>query len=325
MTSATAELAVVLVTANGFASLRRTVRYLRQQTARDRIELVLVGPRENSFADLEPQTLDGFAAWRTLTIGAIDEVERAFGAGVAATSAPVVALLENHVYPAPGWASAILNAHQGPWAAVGSVIRNANPETASSWVEHLLTYGFHDESAAGGEVERVSRNNTTFKRAVLMEFGDRLPDSLARDGGLLDELQRGGHRFYRESQARLQHLNPSRLGPVLVLRVLSARAAAATRAHTGRWSAGRRLLYVAASPMFPVLRLRALWPHLRAHPDRRVLPRIAPLLALALLLDAFGQALGFALGAGDSAERAAIYDLDRHRFLCAADRARFAA
>jgi len=318
------ELAVVLVTADRGATLRRTLRHLREQTACERIELLLVGPDEASFGDLGPSALAGFAGCRTLAVGSIREVERALGAGVAAATAPLVALLENHVYPEPGWAAAILRAHKGPWAAVGSVICNANPTTATSWVEHFLSYGFHDESASGGEVARVSRNNATFKRAVLVNFGDRLPDVLARDGGLLEELQRHGHRFYLEPQARLRHLNLSRLGPMLMLRVLSARAAAATRARTGDWSLARRVLYVAASPTFPLLRLRALWPRLRSHPARQVLLRIVPLLALALLLDAFGQALGFALGAGESAERAGRYDLERQPYLSAADRAFFA-
>ncbi|MGH9817451.1 MAG: hypothetical protein ACRD6I_15375 [Candidatus Acidiferrales bacterium] len=206
---------------------------------------------------------------------------------------------------------------------MGSVICNANPETATSWVEHFLSYGFHDESSSGGEVSRVSRNNTTFKRTILEAFADRLPDALARDGGLLDELQRRGQRFYLEPKARLLHLNLSRLGPMLMLRVFSARAAAATRARTGGWSLGRRLLYVAGSPVFPLLRLRTLWPRLRKHPARNVLPRIAPLLTVALVLDAFGQALGFAFGAGHSAERAGRYDLERQPYLSPMDRARF--
>jgi hypothetical protein len=324
MRTASPELSVVLVTGDRFKSLRRTVRHLRQQTVCDRIELLIVGPDETSFRDLEPEAVAGFAGWRTIAAGPMREVERAHAVGILAASAPVVALLENHVYPDPEWAGAILRAHEGPWAAVGSIIRNANPATAASWVEHFFSYGFDDESASGGEVARVSRNNSTFKRALLTALGDRLGDVLARDGGLFEELQGRGHRFYLEPEARMQHLNTSLVGATLTLRWLSARAAAATRARTGNWSRARRLLYVAASPIFPLLRVRALWPRLRSHPARHVLPRIAPLFAVALVVDAFGQALGFALGPGDSAERAGRFDLFREPYLCAADRARFA-
>lgn len=55
------------------------------------------------------------------------------------------------------------------------------------------------------------------------------------------------------------------------------------------------------------------------------MPVIAPLLALALVLDAVAQATGFAFGAGRSAVKAGLYDLDREPHLDAADRARFMA
>ncbi len=322
--NAAPELSVVLVTADRFATLRRTVRYLRQQEGRERIELLLVGPDATSFDDLEPAAVAGFCAWRTFAVGPIREVERAEAMAIAAARAPVVALLENHVFPAPGWATAILRAHAGPWAAVGCVIRNANPETATSWVEHFFSYGFDDEAAPGGEVSRVSRNNSTFKREVLTAFGDRLPDVLARDGGLLGLLRTQGYRFYLEPRAVLEHLNTSRVGPTLTLRLFSARASAATRARTEGWSGARRALYVAASPLFPLLRVRALWPRLRVHPRRDVLPRIAPLFAVALGVDAVGQAMGFAFGAGDSAERAGRFDLVRLPYVREAERAQFA-
>jgi hypothetical protein len=110
---------------------------------------------------------------------------------------------------------------------------------------------------------------------------------------------------------------------MLTLRLHSARASSATRARTGKWSAGRRMLYVIASPVFPLLRLRTLWPRLSRPPLRKQLLRISPLLAVALLVDAIGQASGFALGEGKSALKAGRYDLDREPFLTAADRAEF--
>lgn len=317
------KLTVIMATPHRCAALKRPLRHLRDQTIREHIELVLLGPEESSFDDLDPSVVAGFARCRTLAVGPIVEVERAFAPGIEVATAPVVALLENHVYPVPGWGEAIVRAHEGPWEVVGNVITNANTATATSCVEHLLSYAFHDEQAPAGEVERVSRNNSTYKRTALTAFGDRLPDLLARDGGLLEELRRGGARFYREPQARLGHLNPSRMGAMLRLRLHSARASSATRARTGQWSPGRRLLYVAASPLFPLLRIRALWSRLWSSRLPQGLPRVMPLLLLALLVDAAGQAIGFAFGEGASALTAGRYDLDREPFLTAADRNEF--
>jgi hypothetical protein len=323
MSPETPQLTVIMATPGHWATLKRPLRFLHDQTNRDKIELILLGPVEEAFRGLDPDLVSGYARCLTLPVGPIEEVERAFAPGIEAATAPVVALLENHVYPVPGWGAAVVNAYRGPWSVVGCVITNANRATATSWVEHMLSYIFHDECAPTGEVPRVSRNNTTYRRERLTAFGDRLPDVLARDGGLMEELKRQGARFYREPGAQMAHLNPSRTGSMLRLRLHSARASSSTRARTGGWSVARRWLYVAASPSFPFLRLRALWPRLWSPPVRQELLRISPLLILALGVDAVGQALGFALGEGDSARIAGIYDLDRAPYLTASDRAEF--
>jgi hypothetical protein len=316
------ELSIVLVTPSTIAPLRGTLDHLQRQTVRDRIELVLVGPHPDSFDDVDPTSLRGFAGWTTVAAGTIREAERASAAGVAKARAPLVALLENHVFPEAGWAQAVMQAHRGPWAAVASVIDNANPTTSSSWVEHLLSYGFHDGSVTGGEVARPSRNNLTWKREVLVGFGDRLAELLKRDGGLVEEVGRSGGRWWRESSARLLHLNVSLLVPTLALRVHSARASAAKRARVEGWTAARRWLYVAGSPAFPLLRVRALMQRLRARGEHAVPKRTWPLFGVVLLFDSLGQAIGFAFGAGESAERAGRFDLDRLSYVTKADRAR---
>ncbi len=323
MNTSVPELTVIMATPKRCATLKRSLRFLQKQTIRDRIELILLAPTDSSFDDLDPSLIAGFSRCHKMAVGPIDEVERAFAPGIEAASAAVVALLENHVYPEPSWGEAIVRAYRGPWTIVGCVISNANLSTATSWVEHLMSYVFHDELAPSGEVERVSRNNSTFRREALTAFGNRLADMLARDGGLMEELKHRGARFYREPQARMTHLNPSLIGAMLNLRLHSARASSATRARTGEWSPGRRLVYVAASPLFPLLRIRALWSRLWSPPVRRQLLRITPLLLLALLVDAVGQALGFAFGEGNSALTAGRYDLDREPYLTAADRAEF--
>jgi hypothetical protein len=150
-----------------------------------------------------------------------------------------------------------------------------------------------------------------------------LSDVLARDGGLMEDLKKKGARFYREPLARMSHLNPSLPGSMLRLRLQSARASSSTRARSGNWSPLRRAIYVLASPLFPLLRIRALWSRLWSPPVRSELPRIAPLLLLALLVDAIGQATGFAFGEGNSALNAGQYDLDREPYLTPADVAEF--
>lgn len=313
-------MSVVLVTPDRFATIRRTVRFLRAQTVRPRLELILVGPSGDGLAEHEARELDGFFSVQQLAVGPIDNVDRAAARGIARAAAPIVALVEDHAFPDAGWAEALIDAHRGPWAAVGSVVLNANPESPLSWTNLILAYGFWTEPVTGGETAHVSRHNISFKREVLAEFGDGLEALMGRDGGLLQRLQQRGHRFYLEPAARIYHANPSLLASTVELRFNGGRLYGATRARTENWSATRRLLYVAGSPLIPVMRGRPLF--------RKVLaargPKSAglyPAFLMGLALDGLGQAVGYALGPGDTARRLADFEVDRLRHVTGRDRA----
>jgi predicted dehydrogenase len=310
-------IAVVVVTPDSFGTIRRTVRHLRAQTVRDRIELILVGPTGEDLRDRDASDIDGFASVLDIAVGSIDNVDKAAAHGVFASRAGVVALVEDHAYPEPEWAEALLDAHKGPWAAVGSVVLNANPESSLSWTNLLLAYGSWVEPVERGETRSVSRHNISFKRSALAAYGRDLIEMMGRDGGLLQRMLARGDRFYLEPRARIRHANPSRLSATLTLRLNGGRLSGATRARVERWSIAKRMAYVAGAPLFPFLRARLLRRKISA---AGLFPRAFPSIVMGLALDGIGQAIGFLLGAGDTARKLADFEVDRLRHVTAADR-----
>ena len=121
-----------MVTPGSFEMLRQSLGHLREQTARERLELVLVGPSRDGFETIEPE-LEGF--WGHQVVEACDfrTTGTALARGFRASNGPVVGYVEEHSFPQPGWAEAMIEAHRGPWAAVGVGMMNANPESALSW------------------------------------------------------------------------------------------------------------------------------------------------------------------------------------------------
>ncbi|MFN2433451.1 MAG: hypothetical protein ABR599_11675 [Gemmatimonadota bacterium] len=105
-----------------------------------------------------------------------------------AASAPVVAFGEDHSFPEPGWAEALLQAHRGPWAAVGPSIVNANPATAVSWATLLTSFGRWLELDASGPADAIAWHNSAYKREVLLGLGDELEPLLEVEGLLQAEL-----------------------------------------------------------------------------------------------------------------------------------------
>ena len=316
-------LSVVLVTPGRFAMVRRTVRHLRDQSIADRIELVLVAPSASTFDDVEPGELDGFAGVVRVETGSpILCVNRASAPGIRAASAPIVALVEDHAFPVPGWAESLIQAYRGPWSAVGMAMANANPFGGLSWTNILIAYGRWLEPDRGFEVDSLPGHNVSYRREVMLElFGDRLEAMMARDSGLHQEMRAKGHRMYVEPGAEVAHLNPSQLGATATLRFQAGRLYGGNRAVRERWPLWKRLLYIATSPLIPFVRFSRFYrDFFRAGaPQRRLWPRIAPALLYGLALDGAGQALGYAFGPGATRERLARFEIDRWRHLSRRD------
>ena len=116
-------LTVVLVAADGYAGVRRVVRHVRDQTIAGQIEVLLIAPDESDAAPFDAAETAGLHSSRVITTGGpIPDVDAAAAHGIRASAAPVVASVEDHAYPEPTWAAALLDAYRapgGPWAAVG--------------------------------------------------------------------------------------------------------------------------------------------------------------------------------------------------------------
>ncbi|MGH7896864.1 MAG: glycosyltransferase family 2 protein, partial [Candidatus Binatia bacterium] len=133
-------MSVVLATPGDFRMLRATIGHLLAQTARARLEIVLVTPAADRLG-LDAAELAPFAAVQVVATGSMRSKASANAAGVRRARAEVVALAEDHCFPEPEWAAALIRRHAEPWAAVGPVISNANPATLISWSDLVVNYG----------------------------------------------------------------------------------------------------------------------------------------------------------------------------------------
>jgi predicted dehydrogenase len=317
------ELSVVLVASTGFGSVSRVVQYLTRQTITASIELILIGPSREVLSKEAQPWASRFHSIQVLEDRHITNVDVAAALGIRAARAPVVATVEDHAYPDPNWAAAILRAHGGPYVAVGSTFRNANPSSLLSWANLLLSYGEWSEPVTGGETTSISRHNVSYKKRALTDLED-LEQLFGRGGALFDKLRRNGGKFYLASDAIVEHVNFSRLIPTLWLRVGAARLSAARRASKEKWTVARRAIYVVGGVLIPLLRARLLVGKVLAPLPHISRAKLALALLLGCVLDAAGQVIGFALGAGKTAERLADAERHRERFLTNYDRSMLA-
>ena len=200
-------------------------------------------------------------------------------------------------------------------------MHDANPRTAISWVNLLLDYGDWAAPAAPGEQDELPGNNGAYRRAALLQFGDRLDELLDVESVLQREMRRRGQRLYLEPAARVVHLNCSQPGAGLAVQWLAGRLYGARRAREEGWSRFRRLAYILAAPLILLKRLTQLLARLqrrgwRERPIRQLLPGLTWLLAAA----AAGEAAGYLVGDGDARRRMLPFELYRRRYLVRRDR-----
>jgi hypothetical protein len=251
-------ISVILLTPDRYETVRRTIRHLRAQTIRRRLELLLVAPSARNLG-LDEAAVQEFQQFRVIEVGEIKRPAAAKAQAVQQASAPIVAFAEVHCSPEPRWAAALLLAHEQGWAAVGPVMRNANPGTAVSWAGLVLNYGCCLRASASPSATSLPWHNISYRRDPLLEYGDDLASRLIAEGLLLDELRAKGHKLCFEPAAETNHVNISLLSSWVRHTFWGGRLFAALRAEKKQWSWWRRLLYIGGSPLIPLLRLwRAL-------------------------------------------------------------------
>ena len=238
-------LSVVLAT-DVYETIEPVVRALRAQTVHAELEVVLVTPDPEAL-ESHVASLDDFAVVRVVEIESLVPMALARAAGVRAATSPIVYVGETHVFPEPGWAEALIEAHAGPWGAIVPGFGNANPESALAWAAFLADYGAWLSVLPPRELTWAPTYNTAYKRAALLEL-EPLETMLTTGEGLIVGLRASGRRFAFEPSARVDHANVARPRHWVVERYLGGLLTPTAGCRAGRGDAARVCRRLAAHP-----------------------------------------------------------------------------
>lgn len=307
-------LSSILITPDVYATIAKTMQYLRAQTIAKQMELVIVAPSADRI-HIPPEDEASFHSIKIAEINEFGSLAVARAAGVAAASAPVVAFNEDHSFPEPGWAAALLDAHRRGYAGVAPEMKNANPGSTLSWAALFLHFGGAVEPGTGFETSHpAASHNMSYTRAALLEVGDRLTELMLAELFLHEELRSRGHRFWVEPAAATKHVNLSRIRPALIHAWTGGRMYGGLRREFGAWPLARRIVYAGGSPIIPLLRLKRVLPLLRrTDAGRRLIPRVLPTMAVILSVHAAGEAFGYLFGMGKTRISYSEFETRRER------------
>lgn len=302
-------LSVAVVAGAQRRRMQRMLHCLAGQTIAGQVEVIVVDTRPDASAwQLPAAPPVRVLPARSSTFGKARE------AGVVAAQAELIAFLEDHCYPAPDWAEAVVSAFRGQVAAVGYAFENANPRSRNSRIAMLATYG-EWVAPRGGGVTALPGNNVAYRREVLLAEGADLPAMLEADFNLHARLRRRGFTLSVESQARVAHENDESFLNALRSSFAYSRILATRRAAFEGWTRRRRLSYalgiIAGAPLVRLLgAVGGTW---RRPKELGRLVVYSPAILGIYLTSAIGETFGYVCGAGNAAAQMAHWEVDAPR------------
>jgi glycosyltransferase involved in cell wall biosynthesis len=225
--------------------------------------------------------------------------------GVRRARAPIVAFLEEHAWAMPGWAEAVLEAHAGPWAAVGPEMICGNPGAGLNALLEAVYYPLWSPPAVEGEMSDVGHHNSAYKREVLTRYGELLEALMYPEELLVRRLHRDGYRLYLQPAMKVLHFYETYLRSTCLVNYLSHRGIEAGTDTVEQRSFWRRAWRFVILPFSPFRRALKLWQTLRRHRPGK-LPyfwRGLPVAFVANVAAALGGMVGLVFGMQDTAVR----------------------
>src|SRR3990167_2040318 len=308
-TSDRPEMSVVIVTPDTYGTIKKTVECLKAQAVKHKLELVIVALSTDDF-EVNPEELEDFHGFQVVQPGEITSYGQALAAGVKSASAPIVVFSEDHVFPAPLWAEALIESHKNNWAAVGPVICNKNPESSIGWADILIGYSQWLYPNDVGEMDHLPGHNSSYKRNILLEYGPELERLLEAESVLHWDLVSKGYKLYLEPEAKIFHLNFGVLPAFLKIHMYMGRTFAASRCQS--WSRLKRISFTFGSLLIPFVRFYRITRNYSGCLGLlKSKPQVYPILASGLLVSAVGEMMGYVSGAGDSVRKTFEYHFHR--------------
>lgn len=290
------DLSVVVASVNGWEVLEPTLKALDSQPERAFMEVVVVdavGGETRARLRAHQPPVEVIEAGRM-------PIPNLRHLGVCRTKGKIVAILEDHGQVAPDWAASVLEAHKGPWAAVGGAVENGKRGLVNRAV-FFCEYTPYMKPVPEGEATDLPGNNIAYKRPHLMRHAKVLAQG-KWESWINDGLRADGVRLASTNSVVVHHIKPFRFGYFVVQRFHFARSYAGMRRVDQ--SIPIRLVYGFGSLALPAL--------LMARVTKTVLTKkrnlgwfllTSPLVAFFLTVGAVGEMVGYLFGPGASLDK----------------------
>jgi hypothetical protein len=218
--------------------------------------------------------------------------------GINHTRGALVALTVDHCTVEKDWCARIVEAHEGPYAAVGGGLEKGDQaDTAVNWAVHLYdycSYGYYQSPVRRGSARELSDCNVSYKRTVLNAMQDRWSDGFNVPLVNRTLLAAGETLWFSPELLVYQHRSIN-FRPAASIAFRRGRAFASARVR--RFGPRQRLVYTLLCPLLPVKQIGKLI--VNTLPKKihiNAVMRAFPFVVLFATLWSWGEFLGLLAG-----------------------------
>lgn len=287
----TPALSVVVASVNGFPYLGQCLDALARNAPEAQVVVA-----DWTDEETRARVRDGWPGVELLSFEEPMAVPQLRAAGIAASSAPYVAVIEDHCVVHRDWSRAIVAAHEAGYPVVGGPVRNAAGRLRD-WAAFFVEYAPFMEPLPAGEAAGLTGMNVSYDRRAI-EAMQPLLDEGRWESWLHPHLAREGFRFRADPAIALDHVMRFDVPFFISQRYHYARSHAGARnAELGI----KRVVYLGGSPLIvPLMYARTARAVFGKGRHRLRFLLTTPLILAYLSVWAWGEAVGYALGGGRS-------------------------
>jgi hypothetical protein len=281
------------------------------QTTLDRMEIVVV----DLGAEGPPPSGTEHPAVRYIRRPDLPSYSMAQAECVRQARGEIVAFIEDHCYPSPGWASSILEAFREPRISIVTYgFVNYNPERYLSRGFFVTEYGRWMCPASRGPISIPSCNNVAYRRTDLEPFLRELDKLFDAEFVMQRRILAKGGVAWLEPAAEVAHENWETLATGLSCNYSHRRLNAARRAEAGGWNLPRKWFFAGATTFTPLLHLSRLAVSLWNRPSLwPAFVAALPVSTTVYVATAYTEILGYLFGPGTSGEEFKLAELSYPR------------
>jgi GT2 family glycosyltransferase len=287
------EVSVIVPSVSGTSAILECLAALGEQDGAPAAEVVIV---DRAGEETREAIRRRFPSARLLAMPAHTPLPEMRGRGVAEARGRMIAVLGEHLRPAPSWLRAIAEAAREGRDAIGGPIESGRLAGAAEWAFYLSEYGPFIPPL--GATAAPAGSNCAYRRTALDRVG-ALGGAPLWDADLVARLAVAGVAVTAVPGLRARSEKRTATRRLLAQRYHCSRTWGARR--RAGWPWWRRLGFLIAAPLIaPVVLVRTMRTVLHKRAHRRELARALPLLAAVAVAWAAGEAMGVLCGPGPS-------------------------